>query len=120
MSTRELLKMTTVDKTAVRQSMDETSDLDGFREVALYVNVQNLAAGTSTLDVKVLHAARNRSSDYLSLAGWTGITTGYSSWSYVTATSNTGFLRYLQVEASWRSANSTTTADVEVLAVPKK
>jgi hypothetical protein len=118
MTTRELLTMTTVDRYPLRQQMEEATDLDGFKELALYLNVQDVSNGGSTLDVDVWHSARNRAADYFSLAKFGNVTSAYSSWAYVSA-NTTAFMRFLRVEAAWRTGNTTTTANAEVLVVPK-
>lgn len=120
MTVRELLKMCTVDRYGRRQGMDEATDADGYREIGLQLNVENVANGGSTLVVEVFHAARNRASDYFSLKKWDGITSATTAYVYIPANSSAGFLRYLRVETAWQTGNSTTTADVEVLSVLKE
>jgi len=70
--------------------------------------------GGSTLTVEVAHSARNTNDDYLVLYSDNTITSATSTALYVD-----DFLRFLRVKAAWKTANSTTTADVELLAVPK-
>ena len=120
MTTREILPMTTVDEFGCTPPMEEAVDLDGFREIMLYLNVQNVTNGGSTLVVSLNHAARNRSADYFWLHGWDDVVSATSSYACVTATSSTGFLRFLRVEARWLGGGAAVSADVEVLAVPKR
>ena len=115
MPTKEVMAMATVDSKGLRQTPDQATDLDGYKEVALQLNVQNVTHGGGSLAVRLAHALRNRASDYTELVSWSGITTGYTSFRY-----DSEFYRYLMVKAEWNGAGATSQADVEVLAVPKK
>jgi hypothetical protein len=97
-----------------RQTPAESTDADGYKEVAAFLNVTKLANGGSTLTVELTHAARNTNDDYVSLLEWNNITTATTSVAYID-----DFLRFLRVKAYWTTANTTTTADVELLVVPK-
>jgi hypothetical protein len=119
MPTYEVLPETRLDGVRLERPTSEATDLGGHKELALYLHVEDVTNGGTTLDVTVRHAARNRAADYFDLVEWTDITSATSSWAYVTATSSTGFLRYLSVEAKWRNSMATKSADIEVLAVPK-
>ncbi len=115
MPTRELLPMTYIDRDGLRQDPTKGLDLDGFGEVALYLNAQSVTNGGGTLTVRVAHAYRNRASDYTELDSFT-VTSDTTDWSY-----QTEFSRYLTLKAEWSgSAGSTAEADVELLVVPKK
>ncbi len=115
MPTIEALPSTTVTKGGFSQIPRNATDLDGYEEVSIYLNVQNVTNGGTTLSVVVDQAARNRDADYFSLTQWTGITAGMTSYTY-----KTGFSRFLRVQAQWSSGSDTSTADVEVLVVPKR
>lgn len=112
MPTLMVLPTTTViDK--FRQSTDQVTDADGYKELALYCNVSNLTNGGSTLTVELVHAARNENEDYFALWSET-FTTAETTVAYID-----NFARYLRTKVSWATGNSTTTADVELLVVPK-
>ena len=113
MPTLEVLSATTVED-KFRQTPAQSTDVDGYKEFAAFLNVTKLAAGGSTLTVELMHAARNTNEDYVKLMEWTDIVTSSTSVAYVD-----DFLRFLRTKAYWQTGNTTTTADVEVLVVPK-
>jgi hypothetical protein len=114
--TLELLKQTIVYQDGLRQDPTQALDLDGYKELALYLNVQNLEPANGSLTVRVAHSARNRSGDFTELTSWPGLTTAQTSWTY-----ETEFYRYLTLKAEWSSsATPAAEADVELLIVPKK
>jgi len=113
MPTMEVLSAKTVtDK--FRQTPEQAADVEGYEKLAMFLNVSNVNNGGSTLAVEIAHAARNTNDDYLSLYTDNNITSATS-----TALYEDDFLRFLRVKAYWKTANSTTTADVELLVVPK-
>jgi hypothetical protein len=115
MATKEVLPMTTVYRGGYSQTPTEAEDLDGFQQLAMYINVANFTAGGGSLAVRVAHSLRNRAADYTELDSWTGITSANSTYWYFTE-----FYRYVKVKAEWTNGGTTSEADVEVLAVPKR
>ncbi len=113
MPTLEALSATTVtDK--FRQTPEQATDVDGYEKLAMFLKIANVTNGGSTLALEIAHAARNTNDDYLTLYSDNNITSATS-----TALYEDNFLRFLRVKAYWKTANSTTTADVELLVVPK-
>lgn len=113
MPTRTILSNSTVTR-LLRQTPAEAVDLDGYKELCLYLNVSDVDNGGSTLRFFVYHAPRNEESYYDMLWNPGDITGATSTLAYVDE-----FMRYVKVKAIWQTANSTTSADVELLAVPK-
>ena len=114
--TLEVLPMTTVHRGGVRQDPPRAMDLDGYLELAMYLNTETVSPAGGSLTVRVAHSLRNRASDFTLLEEFTNITSASSSWTYVTE-----FYRYLTVKVEWSvGAGSTAQADVELLVVPKK
>jgi|GEM_PF-2263670 len=117
MPTIELLPSTSVDKNGMNQKPQDASDLDGYKEISIYVNVEKVTnTGSETLVIDLKHATRNRDADYTSLVTWSTTTsTTFSSFTY-----KAQFARFLRVKVGWGSATGDETADVEVLGVPKR
>lgn len=113
MPTLQALSATRV-KSYFFQTPAEALDVDGYKKMALFLKVTNLTNGGSTLKVEVRHSARNLNDDYEGLWSSGAITSSTTTVTYID-----DFTRFLRVEAAWDTANSTTTADVEVLVVPK-
>lgn len=113
MPTLTALSATTVNK-FLKQTPAEALDVDGYEQMCLYLKVAKVQNGGSTLDIEVYHAPRNANSDYLPLWKKDSVTSSYSTLAYIGE-----YTRFLRVGATWRTPSNSTTADVEILVVPK-
>ena len=101
-----------------RLPLTEAADLDGYREVAVTYVISNLNADTAgDLTLEIFDAPRNNASHYseerVTESG--SISADGVKDSYITQ-----FSRYLTLKATWQNAPTVnTTADIEVLLVPK-
>ena len=101
-----------------RAPLTDATDLDGQKEVSVTYVVSNFNADTAgNLKIELFHAPRNNVADYSTSA----VTdSGDISASGVHNSYITAFSRFLTLKAHWSGTiTENTTADVEVLLVPK-
>lgn len=104
------------DEESWTQRTEDALDLDNYTEIAVSVGVSNLSftSGT-TLEVQLMHAARNRASDYVALGNTIDWTAGADP---THIAYHTEFSRYLRATARVAGGGSASYA-LEVLVVPK-
>lgn len=116
MPTLSLLDQTKMQGQHYSQLIRDALDLDGYKEVELFLDAQNVSFGTSStkLTVRVMEAVRNGSNDYHTLE-----THDFTSSSNKLAY-HAQFARFLRVEAEFDQDESGNSGDITVLVVPKK
>ena len=124
MPTLKLLPQTSMKgSTAFDQPPQDVTDLDGWRELSLFVNASRLSfdsgAGTTStpFQVTLLHAPRNQDDDFRQLDNTFEF---YSSGDNAAVAYVTQFSRFVKVQAEFLGTVETSTCSLEVLAVPKK
>ena len=119
MATLELVNVA-VDDNGFKQEPRDAIDLDGYREVSIYVTNGGLSfsgGGTTSTPfrVSIYEAARNRVDDYAPLATYDFVSSGSPS----KLDYQSQFARFLRGEAEWIGA-AAGDSNLEILLVPKR